>query len=92
MIDPSMEIGYKLVISRFKESRRERLEKGKLKNFKSIFLYKINNPLLNIILTMGYSDAPRVGHLTNHSKLSYFLKTQYYISLDKKEQIINEVI
>jgi biotin operon repressor len=33
--------------------------------------------------------APRSGHLTNHSKLSYILKTQYYISLNNREQIIN---
>ena len=32
---------------------------------------------------------PTSGHLTNHSKLSYLFKTQYYISLDNREQIIN---
>lgn len=38
---------------------------------------------------MDQLEAPRSGHLTNHSNLSYILKTQYYISLDKREQIIN---
>ena len=33
--------------------------------------------------------SPRSGHLTNHSQLSYLINTQYYISLDNREQIIN---
>ena len=33
--------------------------------------------------------APLSGHWTNHSQLSYLIKTQYYISLSKREQIIN---
>ena len=33
--------------------------------------------------------APRPGHLTNHSQLSYLVKTQYNISIDDREQIIN---
>ena len=31
----------------------------------------------------------RSGHITNHSQLSYLVKTQYYVSFDKREQIIN---
>jgi len=38
---------------------------------------------------MDQIGAPRSGYLTNHSQLSYLINTQYYISLDNREQIIN---
>ena len=33
--------------------------------------------------------APRSGHETNHSLLSYLINTQYYISLDSRRQTVN---
>ena len=33
--------------------------------------------------------APQSGHETNHSKLSYLIDTQYYISLDSRRQTVN---
>ena len=33
--------------------------------------------------------APQSGHETNHSKLSYLIETQYYISLDSRKQTVN---
>ena len=32
--------------------------------------------------------APQSGHETNHSKLSYLIETQYYISLDGRRQTV----
>ena len=47
---------------------------------------KNDNPLYKKALAVM---APRSGHLTNHSRLSYLIRTQYFISLDNREQIIN---
>ena len=33
--------------------------------------------------------APRSGHETNHSHLSYLIETQYYISLNSRRQTVN---
>ena len=33
--------------------------------------------------------APQSGHETNHSKLSYLIETQYYISLGSRRQTVN---
>ena len=33
--------------------------------------------------------APRSGRETNHSRLSYLINTQYYISLDSRRQTVN---